>query len=90
MRIVGPGHPELRWVIIDSEATTNIDYSAARIVRDFTAIWPIVESFSSSHVSIRRCRWIWTGTTSPNRSDRVMSSPASMRNVLDQLLAANK
>jgi sulfate permease, SulP family len=32
--LVGPGHSQLCWVIVDSEAITNIDYSAARVVRD--------------------------------------------------------
>jgi SulP family sulfate permease len=32
-RLAGPGHSDLRWVIVDSEAITNIDYSAARVVR---------------------------------------------------------
>jgi sulfate permease, SulP family len=32
--LAGPNHTELRWVIIDSEAMTNIDYSAARVVRE--------------------------------------------------------
>ena len=30
--LVGPDHSQVRWVIVDSEAITNIDYSAARVV----------------------------------------------------------
>ena len=33
-RLAAPGHSELRWVIVDSEAITNMDYSAARVVRE--------------------------------------------------------
>jgi SulP family sulfate permease len=33
-RLAGPGPSALRWVIVDCEAMTNIDYSAARVVRD--------------------------------------------------------
>ena len=32
-RLAGPDKSHLQWVIVDSEAMTNIDYSAARIVR---------------------------------------------------------
>jgi high affinity sulfate transporter 1 len=31
-RLAGPNRSELRWVIVDSEAITNIDYSAARVI----------------------------------------------------------
>lgn len=31
--IVGPGSP-VRWVVVDAEAITNIDYTAARVVRE--------------------------------------------------------
>jgi sulfate permease, SulP family len=34
LRLVGPGPGKLRWLVIDSEAVTNIDYSAARVVRE--------------------------------------------------------
>jgi SulP family sulfate permease len=33
-RLAGPGPSALRWVIVDCEAITNIDYSAARVVSD--------------------------------------------------------
>jgi high affinity sulfate transporter 1 len=33
-RLAAAGHSELRWVIVDSEAMTNMDYSAARVVRE--------------------------------------------------------
>ncbi|SRR5579885_128857 len=32
--LAGSGAPEVRWVIIDAEAITNIDYTAARVIRD--------------------------------------------------------
>lgn len=31
-RLVGPSRSDLRWVIVDSEAMTHIDYSAARVI----------------------------------------------------------
>lgn len=33
-RLAGPNYSELRWVIVDCEAMTNMDYSAARVVRE--------------------------------------------------------
>jgi sulfate permease, SulP family len=30
--VVGPGDSQVHWVIVDSEAITNVDYSAARVV----------------------------------------------------------
>jgi SulP family sulfate permease len=33
-RLAGPSPSALRWVIVDCEAITNIDYSAARVVSD--------------------------------------------------------
>ena len=33
-RLAGPGPSALRWVVVDCEAITNIDYSAARVVGD--------------------------------------------------------
>ncbi|HXW89444.1 MAG TPA: sodium-independent anion transporter [Terriglobales bacterium] len=32
LRLVGPQPCQLRWLIIDSDAMTNIDYSAAKVV----------------------------------------------------------
>ena len=34
LRLAGPGPSPLRWLIVDSEAITNVDYSAARVVRE--------------------------------------------------------
>jgi sulfate permease, SulP family len=34
LRLAGPGPSPLHWLIIDSEAVTNIDYSAAGVVRE--------------------------------------------------------
>jgi len=34
LRLVGPGPSKLRWLIVDSEAVTNVDYSAAEVVRE--------------------------------------------------------
>jgi MFS superfamily sulfate permease-like transporter len=34
MHLSIPGESQLRWVIVDSEAMTNVDYSAARMVVD--------------------------------------------------------
>ena len=34
LRLAGPSPCELRWLIIDSEAVTNVDYSAAEVVRE--------------------------------------------------------
>jgi len=34
LRLAGPRPSQLRWLIVDSEAITNVDYSAAGVVRD--------------------------------------------------------
>ncbi len=34
LRLAGPGPSPLRWLIVDSEAMTNVDYSAARVVSE--------------------------------------------------------
>jgi len=34
LRLAGPSPSPLRWLIVDSEAITNVDYSAAAVVRD--------------------------------------------------------
>ena len=34
LRLAGPSPSLLRWLIVDSEAITNVDYSAARVVRE--------------------------------------------------------
>ena len=36
--LVGPAPSEVRWLIVDAEAITNIDYSAARVVRELNKI----------------------------------------------------
>jgi sulfate permease, SulP family len=33
-RLVGPSPSPVRWLIVDAEAITNVDYSAARVVED--------------------------------------------------------
>ena len=35
--ILGPGRTAVRWVVIDAEAITNLDYTAARYVRELQA-----------------------------------------------------
>ncbi len=32
--LAGSGPPEVRWLVVDAEAITNIDYTAARVIRD--------------------------------------------------------
>ena len=32
--VVGPGPTRLQWLVVDAEAITNLDYTAARVVRD--------------------------------------------------------
>ena len=34
MSLVGPSPTSVRWLIVDAEAITNLDYSAARVVQD--------------------------------------------------------
>jgi MFS superfamily sulfate permease-like transporter len=38
LSLVGPAPSDVRWLIVDAEAITNIDYSAARVVRDLANI----------------------------------------------------
>lgn len=38
LSLVGPAPSDVRWLIVDAEAITNIDYSAARVVRDLEKI----------------------------------------------------
>lgn len=38
LSLVGPAPSDVRWLIVDAEAITNIDYSAARVVRDLAKI----------------------------------------------------
>jgi MFS superfamily sulfate permease-like transporter len=35
--IVGPAPPSVRWLVVDAEAITNLDYTAARILRKLQA-----------------------------------------------------
>ncbi len=38
LTLVGPAPSDVRWLIVDAEAITNVDYSAARVVRDLEKI----------------------------------------------------
>lgn len=37
LTLAGPPHSGLRWVIVDAEAMTNIDYSAARVIAELNS-----------------------------------------------------
>jgi sulfate permease, SulP family len=37
LAVVGPSPTSVRWLIVDSEAITNVDYSAARVVQELKA-----------------------------------------------------
>ena len=41
--LVGPTLSPVRWLIVDTEAITNVDYTAARTVRHFTRNWSTAE-----------------------------------------------
>jgi SulP family sulfate permease len=41
--LVGPTLSPVRWLIVDAEAITNVDYTAARTVRHFTRNWSTAE-----------------------------------------------
>lgn len=38
LSLVGPAPSDVRWLIVDAEAITNVDYSAARVIRELQDI----------------------------------------------------
>jgi sulfate permease, SulP family len=55
-RLVGPGPSELRWVIVDCEAMTNMDYSAARVIRELYRVLAglgVVLAFARVHPGLQ-------------------------------------
>ena len=64
----------VRWFIVDAGAITDIDYSAARSIRE------LLDDLARQRVvvilrgSVRICAPTWTGTASPRRSARRGSS----------------
>lgn len=56
LRLVGPDPCKLRWLVIDSEAMTNIDYSAARVVSELRrdlAARGVVLAFARVHPELQ-------------------------------------
>jgi sulfate permease, SulP family len=55
--LAGPAPSKLRWLIVDAEAVTNVDYSAARVVRDLVrelTARGVVLAFARVHPALRR------------------------------------
>jgi sulfate permease, SulP family len=55
--LAGPAPSKVRWLIVDSEALTNIDYSAARVVRELLrqlTARGVVLAFARVHPALQR------------------------------------
>jgi sulfate permease, SulP family len=51
--LVGPSPSSVRWVIVDAEAITNLDYSAARVVEE------LKKNLADAHVQLGFARVTW-------------------------------